>query len=456
MPAPAADLYAWHARPGAFERLMPPWERLSIVSRRGSIGNGDRLVFKIHKGPLGVTWEAEHANHEPGRRFDDMMVRGPFASWRHAHHFLDGDTPDSSVLRDEVSYALPLGAVGRVLGGQAGRAAINRMFDFRHERTRRDLERHRLLPAPLRIVMTGASGAIGRELVHFLTTGGHVVERLVRRPPGPGEIFWQPGAGVKGGQIDDASMEACDAVIHLAGEPIAGGRWTEAKKKAIRDSRVEGTRLMARTVASLKRPPATMIVASGVHYYGDRGEQELTEESGIGSGFLAEVTRDWEAAVAPAVEAGVRVVMLRIGLVLSPRAGLLANLLPLAKMGLLPIMGSGRQWWSWIGQDDLLGLILHTLADTNVRGPVNAVTPRPVRMHEFAAALAAHLKRPVGLRAPAFMVRGMVGEMADVVLTSTRAVPEALRQTGFTFQTPGLAEALAWELDGAASRSRDA
>ena len=449
MPAPAADLYAWHARPGAFERLMPPWERLSIVSRTGSINDGDRLVFKIHKGPLGIAWEARHANHAPGRRFDDVMVRGPFASWRHAHHFQDGDTPESSVLRDEVSYALPLGAVGRVLGGQTGRVAINRMFDFRHERTRRDLERHRLLLAPLRVVMTGASGAIGRELVHFLTTGGHVVERLVRRPPGPGEIFWQPGAGVKGGQIDDASMEACDAVIHLAGEPIAPGRWTEAKKRAIRDSRVEGTRLMARTVASLKRPPATMIVASGVHYYGDRGEQELTEASGIGSGFLAEVTRDWEAAVAPAVEAGVRVVMLRIGLVLSPRGGLLTHLLPLARMGLLPIMGTGRQWWSWIGQDDLLGLILHTLADTNVRGPVNAVTPRPVRMHEFAAALAAHLKRPVGLRAPAFMVRGMVGEMADVVLTSTRAVPEALRQTGFTFQTPGLAEALAWELDGA-------
>lgn len=449
MPAPAADLYAWHARPGAFERLMPPWERLSIVRREGSIHDGDRLVFRIHKGPLALTWEALHADHVPGRRFDDVMVRGPFASWRHSHHFLEGDTPETSVLHDDVSYALPLGGLGRLLGGKAGTAAITRMFDFRHERTRRDLARHRALPAPLRIVMTGASGAIGRELVHFLTTGGHVVERLVRRPPGPGEIFWQPGAGVKGGQIDDASMEACDAVIHLAGEPIAGGRWTEAKKRAIRDSRVEGTRLMARTVASLKRPPATMIVASGVHYYGDRGEQELTEESGIGSGFLAEVSRDWEAAVAPAVEAGVRVVVLRIGLVLSPRAGLLAKLLPMARMGLLPLMGSGRQWWSWIGQDDLLGLILHALADTNLRGPVNAVTPRPVRMHEFAAALATHLKRPVGLRAPAFLVRGLVGEMADVVLTSTRAVPEALRQTGFTFQTPGLAEALAWELDGA-------
>ncbi len=452
MPAPPADLYAWHARPGAFERLMPPWERLSISSRSGSIHDGDRLVFRIHKGPLAITWEAEHANHEQGRRFDDVMVRGPFASWRHAHHFLPGSDANSSVLRDEVSYALPLGAAGRLLGGKAGRAAIDRMFDFRHERTGRDLSRHRLLASPLRIVMTGASGAIGRELVHFLTTGGHVVERLVRRSPGPGEIFWQPGAGVKGGQIDDASMEACDAVIHLAGEPIAGGRWTEAKKKAIRDSRVEGTRLMARTVASLKRPPATMIVASGVHYYGDRGEQELTEESGIGSGFLAEVSRDWEAAVAPAVEAGVRVVVLRIGLVLSPRAGLLAQLLPWARLGMLPVMGSGRQWWSWIGQDDLLGLILHALADTRVRGAVNAVTPRPVRMHEFAQTLATHLRRPLGLRAPAFALRGMVGEMADVLLTSTRAVPEAMRQAGFTFQTPGLAQALAWELDGVAER----
>jgi uncharacterized protein (TIGR01777 family) len=276
------------------------------------------------------------------------------------------------------------------------------------------------------------------------------VDRLVRRKAEAGEIFWQPGAGVRGGQIDDAAMEGCDAVVHLAGEPIAQGRWTEAKKKAIRESRVEGTRLIARTVADLKRRPNVLIVASGIHYYGDRGDQELTEEAGLGSGFLAEVSRDWEGAIAPAVEAGIRVVVLRIGLVLSPRAGLLARLLPWGHLGLLPVLGPGTQWWSWIGQDDLLGVVQHALTNPGLRGPVNAVTPQPVRQHEFASILASTLHRPLGLRVPAMFLRGALGELAEVVTTSTRAVPEALRQSGFRFQTPGLAEALAWELNGQA------
>ena len=454
MPVPAAALLAWHARAGAFERLMPPWERLSILSRHGSINDGDRLTFQIHKGPARITWDAGHRalTDADGSRlgFEDFLIKGPFAAWTHQHRFLQSADPSVSTLDDAVTWKLPGGPIGALLGNSAAAASIDRMFAFRHERTRRDLARHAATPAPMRIVMSGASGGIGRELCHFLTTGGHTVERLVRRKADEGEIFWQPGAGVRGGQIDDTAIDGCDAVIHLAGEPIAKDRWTEAKKKAIRDSRVEGTRLIARTVADLKHRPSVLVVASGIHYYGDRGDQELAEDSGIGSGFLAEVSRDWEGAIAPAIEAGIRVVVLRIGLVLTPRAGLIARLLPWSHLGLTPVLGSGTQWWSWIGQDDLLGVILHALTNQNLRGPVNAVTPQPVRQHEFASTLAASLHRPVGLRVPAMLLRGALGELAEVVTTSTRAVPEALRQSGFRFQTPGLAEALAWELHGQA------
>ncbi|MCX5688951.1 MAG: NAD-dependent epimerase/dehydratase family protein, partial [Planctomycetota bacterium] len=337
MPVPAAALLAWHARAGAFERLMPPWERLSILSRQGSINDGDRLTFQIHKGPARITWDAGHRSltDADGTRlgFEDFLIKGPFAAWTHKHRFLQSTDPSLSTLDDAVTWRLPGGPIGALLGNTPAAASIDRMFAFRHERTRRDLARHASTPAPMRIVMSGASGGIGRELCHFLTTGGHSVERLVRRKPDAGEIFWQPGAGVRGGQIDDAAIEGCDAVIHLAGEPIAQDRWTAAKKKAIRDSRVEGTRLIARTVADLKNRPSVLVVASGIHYYGDRGDQELAEDSGIGSGFLAEVCRDWEGAIAPAIEAGIRVVVLRIGLVLTPRAGLIARLLPWSRLG---------------------------------------------------------------------------------------------------------------------------
>lgn len=447
MPVPAEVLYAWHTRPGAFERLAPTWERLRLLARSGpGVETGTRLRFAVKKGPLWLPWEALHTDHVPGESFTDTQVKGPFASWVHTHRFLPGGA-EGSTLSDRVEYRLPGGVIGGALGGALAQRAVERMFAFRHARTRQDLSRHGSTP-PMRIVMTGASGAIGRDLLHFLTTGGHTVQRLVRRKPAEdgSEIFWQPGPGPRGGQIDDAALEGCDAVIHLAGAPIAKGRWTPANKEAIRASRVDGTRLISRTLANLKRKPKVLIVASGIHYYGDRGDQEMNEDAGIGSGFLAEVSREWEAADEPAREAGIRTVNLRIGLVVSARGGLLAALLPGARLGLACLLARGTQWWSWIGQDDLLGVILHTLAREDLRGAVNAVTPRPVRMHEFASTLCDMLRRPLFARIPTFALRAAAGERAELVTTSTRAVPEALRRTGFRFMHPGLREALGWEL----------
>lgn len=482
MPVSAASLLAWHERAGAFERLAPPWELLAIRRRQGTIHDGDRLHFAVRKGPLWLPWEALHQGYEKpdptnplaAGQFQDVQLRGPFAHWIHTHRFLPvpasipqspvivQEAGQSSVLADRVEYTLPGGTIGNLLGGGLARSVIERMFIFRHERTRRDLVRHRAAndqllaqghsPA-MRIAMSGSSGSIGSQLLHFLTTGGHRVDRMVRRKAdaSKGEIFWQPGAGSRGGQIDDQALEGCDAVIHLAGEGVASGRWTAAKMAAIRDSRVEGTRLIARTVAALKQRPRVLVVASGVHYYGDRGDQELTEDGGVGSGFLAEVSRDWEAAVLPAQEAGVRVVLLRIGLVVGRRGGLLQRLMPFAHAGLTPVLGSGKQWWSWIGLDDLLGAILHVLATPDIRGPVNAVAPQPVPMRAFAAALAACVQRSMGLRVPAMVLRAAVGEMADVALCSTRAVPDALRRSGFQSTTPSIDQALAWEIHGASA-----
>ncbi|MBS0197570.1 MAG: TIGR01777 family oxidoreductase [Planctomycetes bacterium] len=447
MPVPAADLFAWHARPGAFERLMPPWEQLRIIRRAGGIQDGATLTFAAKKGPLWLPWEARHTGYIEGSQFCDEQVKGPMAFWRHTHRCLPGDTPNTSILEDLVEYRLPGGRVGQALGNAHMQALLARMFTFRHERTRLDLARHAGVPR-MRIVMTGASGAIGGALLHFLTTGGHRVQRLVRRKAdeAAGEIFWQPGAGLRGGQIDDAALEGVDAVIHLAGESVAKGRWTAAKKEAIRASRVEGTRLLARALANLRHKPRCLIVASGIHYYGDRGDQELTEEAGIGSGFLAEVSREWEAADEPARQAGIRVVNLRVGVVLSAKAGMLKAGLRPARLGLASILGRGSQWWSWIGQDDLLGAILHTLTTESIRGGVNAVTPSPVPMHEFASAIAAHVGRPLFARFPGWLLHAALGEKVDPLLASTRAVPDALRRSGFRFTHPLLPDALAWEL----------
>ena len=464
LPVSPATLFAWHERPGAFERLAPPWERIRVLSRRGSIHNGDRLVMQLSKGPLRLQW---HALHGPSTTtsFQDTQTRGPFASWHHLHEMLPGPTPDSSTLRDTLTYRLPAGPLGALLGGGLARHALERMFAFRHARTRADLLRHADAAlrglTPRRILLSGASGLIGRALEAFLTGGGHRVDRLVRRKPAPdpahhpaadpaasdapAHILYQPGPGPRGGQINDDALEGADAVIHLAGEPIAG-RWTPAKKAAIRDSRVDSTRLIARALANLNRRPSVLIVASGIGFYGDRADQELVESAGAGSGFLAEVARDWEAAAEPARQAGIRVVHLRLGLVLTPAGGLLAPVLPLFRLGLGAVPGTGTQWWSWIGLDDVLGLILHTLATDTLRGPINAVAPVPVTAREFAATLAHTLDRPLAARVPTPLIKLPLGEAADMLLPSTRAVPDALRVGGFRFQHPTLAPALRWEL----------
>lgn len=293
----------------------------------------------------------------------------------------------------------------------------------------------------MKILVTGSSGFVGSALVPFLTQSGHDVRRLVRSKPGPGtaDVQWDPKAGT----LEAAGLEGLDGVVHLAGESIATGRWTAEKKARIRDSRVLGTRLLAESISRLARPPKVLVCSSAIGYYGDRGQESLREESALGSGFLADVCRDWEAAAAPAVQKGIRVVHLRIGVVLGPSGGALAKMLPPFKMGLGGVIGSGRQYMSWISLDDLMGVMHHALTTPSLSGAVNAVSPNPVTNAEFTNTLGKVLSRPTIFPMPAFAARLAFGEMADeLLLASARVEPARLTASGYTFRYPLLEGAL--------------
>jgi uncharacterized protein (TIGR01777 family) len=440
LPVSAEAAFAWHTRPGALERLMPPWQRVEIL-RAEPLAEGSRTELRLHVGPLHRRWVAEHHGIVPPQGFTDVQVAGPFRRWEHAHRF-HSEAGGTCALEDRVDWEPPRGMPASALV-----PAIDRAFAFRHRRLAEDLRRHaELRLPPQRIAVTGASGLVGSALVPFLTTGGHRVDRIVRHG-GPG-IAWDPAAGT----VDRAALDGVDAVVHLAGENIGAGRWTPQRRRAILDSRVRGTGLLARTLASLPRPPRVLVAASAVGFYGD-GAREADERAPSGSGFLAEVVRAWEDALLPAEQAGIRVVRVRAGVVLSVRGGMLARVrLPfLAGMG-GPI-GSGEQPLSWIALDDLLDVFLLALTDSNLAGPVNAVAPAPTTNRGFTAALARVLRRPAVVPLPGFVVRAIFGEMGEELLLSGQAaLPVRLQALGFRWRAPALEQALAREL-GACPRS---
>lgn len=284
------------------------------------------------------------------------------------------------------------------------------------------------------IAVSGASGLVGSSLVSRLTTSGYRVCRLVRGEPNKSadEIGWDPVRN----HLAPEDLEGIDTVIHLGGESIASGRWNERKRKRIRDSRVKSTGLLAQTLAQMSDPPKAFLCASATGYYGNRGEELLTEEAGPGQSFLAEVCQEWESATEPARDAGIRVANLRFGIVLSPKGGALQQMLPLFRFGLGGRLGSGNQYWSWIGIDDAIGAMNHVLANESLSGPVNMTVPKPVSNREFTNCLAKVLRRPAVLPAPATALRVALGPMADeLLLASTRVVPEQLLRTGYEFKT---------------------
>ena len=297
----------------------------------------------------------------------------------------------------------------------------------------------------MRVAVTGSSGLIGTALVAALRADGHQVVRLVRAAPtGDDTIAWDPHAD-RGG-LDPRSLDGVTAVVHLAGAGVADQRWTESYKAQIRDSRVQGTTGLVSALTAMTTPPAVMLSGSAIGFYGDVGGREVDESSPPGTGFLAGVVRDWEAATGPAAQAGIRVITMRTGLVLSPSGGVLARLLPLFRFGLGARLGPGTQVMSWIALSELVAVMRFLLAHDELSGAVNATTPNPVTNREFTAALAAAVHRPALLGVPVPVLRVAIGGASSDLLSSARVLPRRLLAAGYDFAQPSIAGALAAEL----------
>jgi uncharacterized protein len=297
----------------------------------------------------------------------------------------------------------------------------------------------------MRVAITGSSGLIGSALVAALRADGQQVTRLVRHSPRqPGEVRWDPQ--IVGGRIAPGVLDGVDAVVNLSGAPIAGRPWTQARKQVLRASRIQSTTALVSALVRAERPPPVLLSGSAVGWYGDTGDREVDESAPAGTGFLADLVRDWEAAAQPAREAGIRVVTLRSGIVLSRRGGMLGPLLPLFRLGLGAQIGDGSQYISWISVTDHVAAVRYLLDHADIDGPVNLTAPVPVTNAEFTAELARTLRRPALLRVPAPVLRFGLGELSGELLASQRVVPRRLLQAGFAFRSPGIASALAAEL----------
>lgn len=437
LPVRAEVAFAWHERPGAFQRLSPPWQKVRVLESSGGIADGARVTLDLGV-PLGQ-WSLEHHGYRAGREFRDRQRSGPFARYEHTHTF--EPRGDRCVLVDRIEYEPPLAALGRLATGHI-EGQFDALFAWRHRVTRQDLGRLvARVGRAFTVGVTGASGMIGQELVTYLNTQGVAVRRFVRRSVRePDEIAWDPASGI----LEPAALVDLDAVVNLAGAGVADARWTEARRRELIESRVGSTGLLAQRLAGLPSGPRVLVSASAVGWYGDRGEAGLDESSAAGVGFLAELGQAWERAAQIAAQAGVRVVHPRIGVVLWPKGGALMPLLRATQLGAGGPLGHGRQWWNWITLHDLLDVLVRAVDDDSLSGPVNAVAPEPIRQHDFARALGRVMRRPSFMPAPRFALHALLGrDMADqVLLSSQRLTPRVLLDKGHDYRDPQLEPAL--------------
>jgi uncharacterized protein (TIGR01777 family) len=417
--------------------------QIKILEPAKGIQDGCRARMEIKYGPYKKEWLAEHRDYVENRQFKDIQLSGPFRHWEHMHLFTEGDG-HTCILRDHVEFELPLSFISHPLLKSYIKRKLEILFAYRHRVLFSDLQAHKSARGdemPQRILVAGGSGFIGRHLIPFLTTGGHEVYRLVRNKKNlqKTDIYWNPVEG----ELEPETIEGFDAVINLAGENISQGRWTPEVKHKIIESRVTGTKLLSETMARLKQKPKVFISVSAIGYYGDRDDEIMYIDRAPGNGFLAEVCWRWEQAANPAREAGIRVVHPRIGIVLSPDGGILKKLLGAFRWGVGGIIGSGKQYMSWIAIDDLIYAFHYILHNHSIQGPINMVGPNPVTNAEFSRILGHVLRRPSLIPVPASFLKALYGEMAeDVILASKRVQPAQLLHSKYEFAYPDLEGAL--------------
>ena len=428
---PRQRVVDWFMRPGAFVRLAPSFDRISAPGLTPGIAEGMKSAFRLSVGPLRFNWKSIH-HVEADHNFTDVMISGPFTKWKHHHQFLSEKS--GTRLLDQIEWRGPISSLFTPIFKAKVNRTLVRNFQFRQRRLLHDLNRHeKYSDQPrLKIGITGATGVIGSALSAFLSTGGHEVFHFVRRESEHDhEIFWNP----KTQKIDAEKVRLLDAVIHLAGENVAGQRWTPAFKKEVLESRSLGTALIAKTLADLKDKSRKLISASAIGIYS--------------GGFLGEVCEAWEKALEPALhQEHLKVTITRIGVVLTSKGGALKELTLPTLLGLGGKMGNGKQMMSWISQDDVISAFLEILFNPNAQEKIyDLVSPQPIEQQELSRTLSKVLHRPHFFTTPAFAIKMAFGQMGEEVLLSGQEVlPKGLQKFGFKFEFTSLEDLLRFEL----------
>lgn len=437
---PVERLFKWHAEKGAIERMTPPWVPMQMISRnRPGIEKGVRVTFRLHIFKIPFIWESEHIEHVENKIFKDRQVKGPFKIWEHSHIF-SSDGTRSAYIEDRVKFKLPFGFLGALFNRYALKQ-FERMFSYRHRVLKHQLENLPQFSRKMRILISGAGGTIGRALIPLLESSGHKVIRLVRHKDRlkDSELFWDPYAGI----LDIERAGQIDAVINLNGVDISQGRWSGERKKVIIDSRVIPTKLLVDKMAGLSNKPEVFISSSAIGYYGEKEKKLVSESDTEGGLFISRVCSQWEKAALEAEKSGIRTVLLRTGIVLTPQGGALKKMMLPFSLGAGVFLSHGRQYMSWISMDDEISAILFALAKKEISGPLNLSSPEPVTNRDFSISLAGLFSKKVFFTLPGFMVKLIWGQMGkETVLASVNVSPEKLIRNGFVFQHKKIIKAL--------------
>jgi uncharacterized protein (TIGR01777 family) len=443
LPISAKALFDWHKRKGAFERLTPPWDPVEIIRKDEGIDDGKEVELRVSIAGIPQTLKVTHQNYQEGVQFEDRQLTGPFAHWVHTHK-VQAITDQSSLLTDEIKYRLPLGALGKIFGKGIAESRLKHLFDYRHQIMQHDIKWLKWAQdqkiSPKKVIISGASGLVGKNLSAFLSTQGHEVwhfTRSAKEAQSPFRLLWQ--------EAHDPlpTLSSFDWVIHLAGENI-GQRWNDAIKKKIVESRLSRTKALAQKLAQEQTANQVFFSASAIGYYGLNAEN-VDENAPKGDGFLADLCGDWEE-MAKLAQDQVRSIQGRIGLVMSLQGGALDRLHLPFSLGLGGNIGLGQRWMSWIDLNDLIAGIYFSLINQSVSGPVNLVT-QAVSNEMFTKTLGKVLSRPTIAAIPPFALQTMFGEMAnETILASQSVIPKKLKDLGFESSFQTLADSLKLQL----------
>jgi len=459
LPVSQVEAFGYHARPGALDRLVPPWESVEVIKSANSILPGSEVLLRASILGIRLDWLARHDRYDPPNLFSDVQVYGPFASWVHTHSFSAIET-NRCTLTDKIDYELPLGAIGKLFGSGIAFKKLDALFRFRHRQTFEDLTFGNMLKNFTKgesktVAVSGCNGLIGKSVCSLLTVLGHRIIKLDRSQdsspitntavsilnsdsrPIVSKTPWDP----KNGLLRPEDLDGIDAVIHLAGKGIGDSRWSESVRNELISSRVDATEKLTSQLARLSNPPKAFVSASGVGIYGSIGTSVADESFPVADDFLGELVSNWESASSILDTCGTRRCFGRLGIVLDPRSGALAKLLPVVRWGVGGRMGNGDQYWSWISKEDAASAFLWLALNPSCSGPYNFVGGADTN-RQFTQTLASLLSRPAFLPAPSFALKIALGEMADsLLLTSTNASNQKLLSSGFQFRSTSLEDA---------------